>query len=72
MNKDEYIKFYNALVNADVAILKDFEKKSVFEGCMPVEVLAKRGENALRFGPLKPVGITNPITKEKVLCDCAT
>jgi methylenetetrahydrofolate--tRNA-(uracil-5-)-methyltransferase len=65
MNKDEYIKFYNALVNADIAILKDFEKKSVFEGCMPVEVLAKRGENALRFGPLKPVGITNPITKEK-------
>ena len=62
MNKEEYNIFYNALVNAEIVKLKDFENRKVFEGCMPVEVLAKRGEDALRFGPLKPVGLTDPKT----------
>lgn len=60
MNKEEYIKFYNELVNAESAVLHSFEKKEIFEGCMPVEVMAKRGEDTLRFGPLKPVGFTDP------------
>ena len=62
MNKEEYNIFYNALVNAEIVKLKDFENRKVFEGCMPVEVLAKRGEDSLRFGPLKPVGLTDPKT----------
>ena len=62
MTKDEYLKFYNELVNAKSVILKDFEKGDVFEGCMPIEVLAKRGEDAMRFGPLKPKGLANPKT----------
>lgn len=57
MNKEEYDAFYNALVNAQTVLLKDFEKREIFEGCMPVEVMAKRGVDALRFGPLRPVGI---------------
>lgn len=56
MNKDEYLNFYNELIKGEVVILKDFEK-NVFEGCMPIEVMAKRGENTLLFGPLKPVGL---------------
>ena len=59
MNKEEYDKFYKELVNAEVVELHDFEKKEIFEGCMPVEIMAKRGENTLRFGPLKPVGFTD-------------
>ncbi len=57
MTKEEYDVFYNALVTADTVILKSFEKREIFEGCMPVEVMAKRGYDALRFGPLRPVGI---------------
>lgn len=57
MSKEEYDAFYNALVNAQTVVLKDFEKREIFEGCMPVEVMAKRGVDALRFGPLRPVGI---------------
>lgn len=64
LNKNEYLDFYNALVSAQTVTLKDFENNKVFEGCMPVEVLAKRGVDALRFGPMKPKGIWNPITKE--------
>lgn len=59
--KDEYERFYNELINAESAPLKEFELK-VYEGCMPIEVLAKRGEDSMRFGPLKPVGLTNPHT----------
>ena len=62
MNKDEYEAFYNALISAETAPLKDFEGAEVFEGCMPVEVMAKRGEKTLLFGPLKPVGLVNPKT----------
>lgn len=62
LNKQEYELFYNELISAESVKLKDFENSKVFEGCMPVEVLAKRGVDALRFGPLKPVGLTDPKT----------
>ncbi len=65
MNKEEYERFYNELVNAEVVTLHDFEKKEIFEGCMPIEVMAKRGEDTIRFGPLKPVGLTDPRTKSR-------
>jgi len=65
MNKEEYENFYNELVNAEVVELKNFEKKEIFEGCMPVEVMAKRGADTLRFGPLKPVGFRDPRTGER-------
>lgn len=61
MTKEEYVEFYNELKNAQCAQIKDFEQ-NVFEGCMPVEVMAQRGEDTLRFGPLKPVGIYDPET----------
>lgn len=59
MNKEEYIEFYNELINAEVAHLHEFEKREIFEGCMPIEIMAKRGEDTLRYGPLKPVGFTD-------------
>ncbi len=68
MHEDEYKAFYQALITAEEAPLHDFDKNetlTVFEGCMPVEVMAKRGEDTLRYGPLKPVGIRHPETGEK-------
>jgi methylenetetrahydrofolate--tRNA-(uracil-5-)-methyltransferase len=67
MNKEEYLEFYNALVEAETVQLKDFETVAfkVYEGCMPIEVLAKRGEDTMRFGPLKPVGLTDPRTDRR-------
>ena len=63
MNKAEYESFHAALISAESAPLKDFDKPfTVYEGCMPVEVLAKRGTDSIRFGPLKPVGLTDPRT----------
>lgn len=62
MNKEEYEVFWNELVNAEVVELHNFEKREIFEGCMPIEVMAKRGIDTLRFGPLKPVGFTDPRT----------
>ena len=62
MNKEEYESFVNELVNAEVVELHEFEKREIFEGCMPIEVMAKRGLDTLRFGPLKPVGFTDPRT----------
>ena len=59
MNKEEYENFWNELINAEVVELHEFEKKEIFEGCMPIEVMAKRGIDTLRFGPLKPVGFTD-------------
>lgn len=59
MNKEEYERFYDALVNADCVESKDFEI-NVFEGCMPIEVMASRGEQTMLYGPLKPVGLTKP------------
>ncbi len=60
MNKQEYEAFYNELINAEVVTLHEFEKKEIFEGCMPIEIMAKRGIDTIRFGPLKPVGFTDP------------
>ena len=62
MTEDEYNAFYDALVGAELAELHDFEKKLVFEGCLAVEILAARGRQTLAFGPLKPVGLTDPRT----------
>lgn len=64
MNKEEYETFYNELINAERAPLHDFDVNNpkVYEGCMPVEVMAQRGEGTLRFGPMKPVGLINPKT----------
>lgn len=64
MDDEQYEKFYNELINAEVVPLKKFEKQIVFEGCMPVETMAKRGPKTLLFGPLKPVGLINPRTKK--------
>lgn len=65
MDKEEYEAFYNELVNAEVVELHSFEKREIFEGCMPVEVMAKRGIDTLRFGPLKPVGFSDPRTGKR-------
>ena len=64
MNKEEYENFYSELVSAERAPLHDFDVNNpkVYEGCMPVEVMAQRGEGTLRFGPMKPVGLVNPKT----------
>ena len=62
MNKAEYEAFYDALIHAETAPLHAFDKLKVYEGCMPVEVLAKRGADTLRFGPMKPVGLRDPKT----------
>jgi len=60
MNREQYEAFYEALIHAETAELKEFEDNRVFEGCMPIETMAKRGHDTMRFGPLKPVGITDP------------
>ncbi len=60
MNQEEYESFYNELINAEVVELHNFEKREIFEGCMPIEIMAKRGIDTLRYGPLKPVGFDDP------------
>ncbi len=65
MNKEEYEIFYESLVNGECAQLHEFDKPKVYEGCMPIEIMAKRGKDTIRFGPLKPVGIYHPVTNEK-------
>ena len=65
MNKEEYELFWNELVKAEIVELHEFEKREIFEGCMPIEVMAKRGIDTLRFGPLKPVGFTDPRTGKR-------
>jgi len=65
MNKEEYERFYNEIINAEVVTLHNFEKSEIFEGCMPVEIMAKRGVDTLRFGPLKPVGFDDPRTAKR-------
>ena len=66
MNKEEYTAFYNELINAEGAPLHEFDQKpNVYEGCMPIEILAKRGEDSIRFGPLKPVGLKDPRTDKR-------
>ncbi len=65
MNKEQYEAFYNELINAETVVLKSFENKEIFEGCMPIEIMAKRGSDSIRFGPLKPIGIRNPKNDER-------
>lgn len=65
LTKSEYEVFYKELISAETVELKTFEKLKVFEGCMPIEVLAKRGDSSLRFGPMKPVGLCNKVQGEK-------
>ena len=65
MNKEEYENFVNELVNAQIVELHEFEKREIFEGCMPIEIMAKRGIDTLRFGPLKPVGFTDLRTEKR-------
>jgi len=62
MNKEEYETFYKALIEAEMAEVQGFEHGKVFEGCLPIEVMAKRGPQTLTFGPLKPVGLVDPRT----------
>ena len=65
MNKEEYENFWKELINAEAVELHEFEKKEIFEGCMPIEIMAKRGIDTLRFGPLKPVGFDDPRTGKR-------
>jgi len=65
MNKEEYEMFWKQLVEAQIVELHQFEKREIFEGCMPIEVMAKRGIDTLRFGPLKPVGFTDLRTNKR-------
>ncbi|RKP55448.1 FADH(2)-oxidizing methylenetetrahydrofolate--tRNA-(uracil(54)-C(5))-methyltransferase TrmFO [Cohnella endophytica] len=65
MTEAEYDVFYDALVTAETAAVKDFEKDMYFEGCMPIEVMAKRGKQTMLFGPMKPVGLVDPRTGTK-------
>ena len=66
MNREEYELFHNELVNAESALTHEFDKApNVYEGCMPIEILAKRGADSIRFGPLKPVGLIDPRTGKR-------
>ena len=66
LNKEEYEIFYNELINAEIAQIHEFDKgKGVYEGCMPIEIMAKRGHDTIRFGPMKPQGLTDPNTGKK-------
>ena len=69
MTRDEYDAFYEALVSAESATVHDFDKEKFFEGCLPIEVMAHRGRDTLRFGPMKPVGLIDPRTgREPYAC----
>jgi len=65
MDKEEYENFVQELINAEIVNLHEFEKKEIFEGCMPIEIMAQRGIDTLRFGPLKPVGFDDPRTAKR-------
>ncbi|MGE6258740.1 FADH(2)-oxidizing methylenetetrahydrofolate--tRNA-(uracil(54)-C(5))-methyltransferase TrmFO [Heyndrickxia sporothermodurans] len=65
MNEEEFDRFYEALISAETATLREFEKEIFFEGCMPIEVMAKRGKKTMLFGPLKPVGLEDPKTGKR-------
>lgn len=62
MNKEQYEAFYEQLINAEGAVLREFDRPKVYEGCMPIEIMAKRGADTIRYGPLKPVGLRDPKT----------
>ena len=69
MTREEYERFYDALVTAESATVHDFDKERFFEGCLPIEVMAHRGRETLRFGPMKPVGLVDPRTgREPYAC----
>ena len=65
MTEEEFDRFYDALVEAETVPLKEFEKEIFFEGCMPIEVMAKRGKKTMLFGPMKPVGLEDPKTGKR-------
>ena len=65
MSQEEYKNFYQELIRAEVVTLHEFEKREIFEGCMPIEIMAKRGGETMRFGPLKPVGFIDPRTGKR-------
>jgi len=65
MDEEQYQAFYEALLDAEVAPRKEFEPLKLFEGCMPIEELARRGRDTMRYGPLKPVGILDPVTGKR-------
>ena len=65
LNEKEYIAFHNALIKSERIEFHDFEKPKYFEGCLPIEVMAERGIDTLRYGPMKPVGLTNPKTGKR-------
>ncbi len=65
LNEQEYDKFADEIINAQKVEIRDFEKEIYFEGCLPIEVLAQRGKDSLRFGPMKPVGLIDPRTKKR-------
>jgi methylenetetrahydrofolate--tRNA-(uracil-5-)-methyltransferase len=65
MTEEEFDRFYEALISADTVPLKEFEKEIFFEGCMPIEVMAKRGRKTMLFGPMKPVGLEDPRTGKR-------
>jgi methylenetetrahydrofolate--tRNA-(uracil-5-)-methyltransferase len=65
LTRDEYERFYHALVAAEYATLHDFDRERFFEGCLPIEVMAHRGPDTLRFGPMKPVGLIDPRTRRE-------
>jgi methylenetetrahydrofolate--tRNA-(uracil-5-)-methyltransferase len=62
LSRDEYERFYLAIIHAESATVHDFDKEKFFEGCLPIEVMAHRGADTLRFGPMKPVGLVDPRT----------
>ena len=65
--KEEYVAFWEALRTAELAPVKDFEKEVFFEACMPIEEMARRGEDTMRFGPLKPVGLVDKRTGKELM-----
>lgn len=65
MDREEYARFYDALRAADIAAAKEFEDLHYFDGCLPLEVMAERGVDTLRFGPMKPVGLFHPVTNKR-------
>ena len=71
MTRDEYEAFYDALVHAESATVHDFDTATFFEGCLPIEVMAHRGPDTLRFGPMKPVGLIDPRTGRQATRSCS-
>ena len=71
MDEGEYYRFVEALNQGERVAVRDFERRYLFEGCLPVEELAERGKDTLAFGPMKPVGLVDPENGKTTLCRCA-